>query len=140
MSYTGLAVLGVVGAVLLDLLVLRTRLVLRRTFWLAYAIVLFFQLVTNGVLAGLDVVRYSPSAIAGPRVAFAPVEDLAFGFSLVLQTLAWWVWWGRRLQRAGARRAGDAGRRRAASARARAGAATAARAAGDTATRRSSTR
>jgi hypothetical protein len=28
---------------------------------------------------------------------FAPVEDLLFGFSLVLQTTAWWVWWGRRL-------------------------------------------
>lgn len=136
MTYTWLAMIGVAGAVLLDLLVLRTRLVLRRAFWLAYAIVLFFQLLTNGVLTGLDVVRYAPAAIAGPRVAFAPVEDLAFGFSLVLQTLAWWVWWGRRLQRAAA----APGRRRAASARASAGAATAARAAGETATRRSSTR
>jgi hypothetical protein len=24
------------------------------------------------------------------------VEDLLFGFALVLQTLAWWVFWGRR--------------------------------------------
>jgi hypothetical protein len=27
---------------------------------------------------------------------YAPVEDLLFGFALVVQTLAWWVWWGRR--------------------------------------------
>ena len=30
------------------------------------------------------------------RIAWAPVEDLLFGFALVLQTLAWWVFWGRR--------------------------------------------
>ena len=30
------------------------------------------------------------------RIADAPVEDLLFGFSLVVQTLTWWTWWGRR--------------------------------------------
>jgi len=95
-SYTALAVAGVVGAVLLDVLVLRTRLVGRRAFWTAYAIVLLFQLLTNGWLTGRDIVRYDHSAILGPHVVFAPVEDLLFGFSLVLQTLSWWVWWGRR--------------------------------------------
>ena len=55
-----------------------------------------FQLLTNGVLTGLDVVRYDPGTVLGPRLAFAPVEDLLFGFALVLQTLAWWVFWGRR--------------------------------------------
>jgi lycopene cyclase domain-containing protein len=95
-SYTVLAVAGVVGAVLLDVLVLRTRLVARRVFWTAYAIVLVFQLLTNGWLTGRDIVRYDDSAILGWHVVFAPVEDLLFGFSLVLQTLTWWVWWGRR--------------------------------------------
>ncbi len=97
MSYTALAVVGVIGAAALDLLVLRTRLLTRRAFWVAYAIIVTFQLLTNGVLTGLDIVRYNPDAIIGVRVAYAPVEDLLFGFSLVLQTLAWWVWWGRRL-------------------------------------------
>jgi lycopene cyclase domain-containing protein len=95
-SYTALAVAGVVGAVLLDVLVLRTRLVGRRVFWTAYAIVLLFQLLTNGWLTGRHIVRYDGSAILGWHVVFAPVEDLLFGFSLVLQTLSWWVWWGRR--------------------------------------------
>jgi lycopene cyclase domain-containing protein len=67
----------------------------RRTFWASYAIVLGFQLVTNGVLAGRGVVRYDPAAIVGLRVAWAPVEDLLFGFALVTQTVAWWVFWGR---------------------------------------------
>ena len=96
MSYTALAVLGVLGAVGLDLLVLRTRLLTRKIFWVSYAIIMFFQLITNGILTGRDIVTYDPDAILGLRIVYAPVEDLLFGFSLVVQTLAWWVWWGRR--------------------------------------------
>ena len=99
MSYTALAVLGVIAAVALDLAVLRTRLLTRRAFWAAYAIIVVFQLVTNGWLTGRDIVRYDEDAIAGVRLAYAPVEDLLFGFSLVVATLAWWVWWGARLSR-----------------------------------------
>lgn len=95
MSYTTTAVLGVAGAVLLDLVVLRTRLVTGVTFWLTYPIVLFFQLLSNGVLTGLEIVSYHPDAIIGRRIAYAPVEDLAFGFALVLATLSVWVWLGR---------------------------------------------
>ena len=76
---------------------MRTRLVLGRVFWLSYVIVLGFQLAVNGVLTGRGVVRYDPAAVIGWRVASAPVEDLAFGFALVLATLAAWTWWGSRL-------------------------------------------
>jgi lycopene cyclase domain-containing protein len=79
------AVLGVLTAVVLDLFVLRTALLRLRSFWVAYAIVLGFQLLTNGVLTGREVVRYDPTTILGLRVAFAPIEDLLFGFSLVLR-------------------------------------------------------
>lgn len=110
MSYTQLAVLGIVLVVLLDLVVLRTRLLRRRVFWASYAIVVFFQLVTNGVLTGLRIVRYDGSQIIGSstpvdaappflgdgRIAFAPVEDLMFGFALVVLTQVIWVWLGRR--------------------------------------------
>ena len=96
MSYTTLAVAGVLVTVVLDVWVLRTRLLARRAFWAAYAILVFFQLLTNGWLTGRDIVTYDPAAILGWRIAFAPVEDLLFGFALVVQTLAWWVWWGRR--------------------------------------------
>ena len=96
MTYSVLAVVAVVAVLIVDLAVLRTRLVTRRIFWATYAIVVVFQLVMNGVLTGLDVVTYDPAAIWGPRIAYAPVEDLLFGFALVGQTLAWWVFWGRR--------------------------------------------
>lgn len=96
MSYTVAAVLGAAGAVLLDLLVLRTRLLRRAVFWATYPIIVIFQLISNGVLTGRSVVRYEPAAILGPRLVFAPVEDLVFGFALVLSSLAVWVWWGSR--------------------------------------------
>ncbi|MDQ6651052.1 MAG: lycopene cyclase domain-containing protein [Actinomycetota bacterium] len=113
MSYTVAAVVGVAATVALDLLVLRTRLVTRRSFWTAYAIVLFFQLVVNGVLTGRRIVTYDGAAILGSatprllgdgRIAYAPVEDLLFGFALVTQTLCWWVWLGRRQNRVTSRR------------------------------------
>ena len=106
MSYTALAVVGVVAALVLDLALLRTRVVTRRVFWTSYAIVVTFQLLTNGWLTGRDIVVYDDDAILGWRLVFAPVEDLLFGFSLVLQTTAWWVWWGRRLTPAAGPRGG----------------------------------
>jgi lycopene cyclase domain-containing protein len=98
-SYTALAVLGVVGAVAADLGVFRVRLVRRRAFWTAYAIIICCQLAANGVLTGLRIVRYDPATILGPRLVFAPVEDVLFGFALVRWTRDWWVWWGRRAAR-----------------------------------------
>lgn len=124
MTYTVAVVVGVAGALVLDLFVLRTRLVRRRAFWTAYAICLLFQLLVNGVLTGRGLVTYAPDSINGSRLVYAPVEDLGFGFSLVLQTLGWWVWWGRRARQA----------------RTIAGTATEARRALPTRTRRSSTR
>jgi lycopene cyclase domain-containing protein len=96
MTYTLAALLGVAGALLVDLAVLRTRLVRRAVFWATYPIIIFFQLVSNGILTGRDIVRYDPSAIIGLRLVHAPVEDLLFGFALVLLTLSVWVWLGRR--------------------------------------------
>jgi lycopene cyclase domain-containing protein len=91
MSYSALAVTAVLAVLVVDLAVLRTRMVTRRVFWVAYAIVIVFQLLMNGVLTGLDVVVYDPDAIWGPRIAYAPVEDLLFGFALVTLTLASWA-------------------------------------------------
>lgn len=96
MSYTALAVLGVVLAIVVDLVVLRTRLLTRKVFWVSYAIIVFFQLITNGIFTGRHIVRYDPDEILGLRIVYAPVEDLLFGFSMVVLTLAFWVWWGRR--------------------------------------------
>ena len=91
MSYSALAVTAVVAVLVLDLAVYRTRMVTRPVFWVAYAIIITFQLLMNGVLTGLEVVTYDPDAIWGPRIAYAPVEDLLFGFAMVTLTLASWA-------------------------------------------------
>jgi len=91
MTYSTLAVLAVAGVLVVDLVGYRTRMVTRPVFWVAYAIIVVFQLLMNGVLTGLDVVTYDPGAIWGPRIAYAPVEDLLFGFAMVTLTLASWA-------------------------------------------------
>lgn len=96
MTYTVAAVLGALAAVGVDLFVLRTRLITRGVFWATYPIIVAFQLLSNGILTGRDIVRYDPDAIIGVRLVYAPVEDLVFGFALVLTSLSTWVWWGRR--------------------------------------------
>ena len=110
MTYTAIGVLAVVLAVLLDLFVFRTRMVTRKIFWTSYAIIVFFQLITNGMFTGFQIVKYDGAAIIGStspadapppfigdgRLAFAPIEDLLFGFSLVLLSLMLWVFWGKR--------------------------------------------
>ena len=105
MTYTAIALLCVPLAVVLDRWVVRTRLTSTRDWWAAYAIIVFFQLLTNGWLTGRGIVRYDPDAILGSdrvrlfgagRLVYAPVEDLAFGFALVLTTCVVWVWLGRR--------------------------------------------
>jgi hypothetical protein len=39
---------------------------------------------------------YNPDAIIGFRVCAAPLEDLLFGFALVLSVMGMWEFWGRR--------------------------------------------
>lgn len=95
MTYTVAAGVGLVAAVVVDLAVLRTRLVISRLFWVAYAIVFGFQLLINGILTTRGVVQYPESAIVGLRLVGAPVEDLVFGFALVLFTLGLWTRAGR---------------------------------------------
>jgi lycopene cyclase domain-containing protein len=95
-TYTTAALIGVVAAVVLDVAVLRTRLVTRPVFWATYPIIFGFQLLFNGLLTGWGVVLYDPDAILGPRLVNAPVEDLVFGFALILLSLSLWVWFERR--------------------------------------------
>jgi hypothetical protein len=109
-TYTALGITAVIAVVLLDVLVLRTRMVRRPVFWVSYIIIVFFQLITNAMFTGFGIVKYDGAAIVGAtspvtgpppfigegRIAFAPVEDLLFGFALVLMSISFWIFWGRR--------------------------------------------
>lgn len=111
MSYTAIAVVTFVVVILIDLFVLRTRMITRKEFWIAYAIMIGFQFLTNAVLTGTQTVQYADDTIVGTgndvapgqppflgegRLFYAPVEDVAFGFGLILLTLSVWQYWGDR--------------------------------------------
>jgi lycopene cyclase domain-containing protein len=88
--YTTGSLVAVLGALAFDALVTKQRLVARPRFWIAYAIILFFQLIMNGFLTGLPIVTYHPDVHLGLRIANAPVEDIGFGFGLGLSVLTLW--------------------------------------------------
>jgi lycopene cyclase domain-containing protein len=89
-TYTLIAAVVLVAVFVFGISVLKSELFSTSRFWIAYAIVVFFQLVTNGYLTGQGIVLYNPEAITGARIAYAPIEDLFFGFALV--TLTMFIW------------------------------------------------
>ena len=96
MSYTALAISALLAAIILDLVLVRSNLLRRKAFWTSYAIILPFQLLTNWWLTSRNIVMYQSSTIIGVRIASAPLEDLLFGFALILSVLSMWVYWGRK--------------------------------------------
>ena len=96
MIYSDIAIVGVIFAVFFDLYGVKTALLSKSVFWTSYAIIVPFQLITNWWLTSRGLVTYNPDAIIGTRIAGAPIEDLLFGFALVLSTMSLWVYWGRK--------------------------------------------
>ena len=96
MTYTFIVLAFVSASLALDLVVTKIRLVTRRAFWTSYSIILPFQLLTNWWLTSRNIVMYRGGAISGWRIASAPVEDLLFGFALILGVLTLWVKLGKR--------------------------------------------
>jgi lycopene cyclase domain-containing protein len=96
MTYTELALTMTVVAILFDLFITRSKVVTRKSFWNAYAIMLFFQLITNWWLTSRGILTYNEDVIVGRRIAAAPIEDLFFGFAMITMTISLWIFWGRR--------------------------------------------
>lgn len=91
MSYTQISILAVIIAVILDLFIIKTVLLKRAAFWTSYAIILPFQFMTNWWLTSRNIVMYDSDVIIGIRFFSAPVEDLLFGFALILSVLSLWI-------------------------------------------------
>jgi len=98
MIYSDIALDAVLIAVILDLFILRSQMVTRGLFWLSYGLILPFQLLTNWGLTSKLIVMYTPASIIGRRLAGAPIEDLLFGFSMILLTLSLWDFFSNRAQ------------------------------------------
>ena len=76
MNYTGIALTAFLFSILFDLYIIKSRLLTRAVFWTSYAIIVFFQLITNWWLTSKNIVMYNPDAIVGLRIFSAPAEDL----------------------------------------------------------------
>lgn len=95
-----MAAISVVVVVGVELFWLRTGIFKKAQFWIAYGIIVFFECLVDGWLTKLPeaIVIYNPEQFTGWRFPFdVPVEDFAFGFSLIVLTFMLW-------ERAGARR------------------------------------
>ncbi len=93
MLYTVPAVASAAVVIALEVLWLRTGLLRRVSFWIAYAICLFFQVLVDGWLTKLSapIVRYDEAHFSGWRFPFdIPVEDYVYGFTLITLTLLLW--------------------------------------------------
>ena len=96
MVYTDIAIISIVFAAIVDLFIIKNKLLTKKVFWTSYAIILPFQLITNWWLTSRNIVMYSSDAITGIRIASAPAEDLLFGFALILLVMNLWVYWGKK--------------------------------------------
>lgn len=93
-EYTVAALVSVVVVVALELLWLRTGLFRSLQYWLSMLIVFGFQVLVDGWLTKLSnpIVLYDDAETSGVRAPWdIPVEDFAFGFSMVTLALLIWV-------------------------------------------------
>lgn len=92
MTYSEITSLALISTILFDMFITKTSLLTTRAFWASYGIIFPFQLITNWWLTSRQIVLYDPEKIIGLRVAGAPIEDLLFGFAMIVATLSLWVY------------------------------------------------
>ncbi len=112
-EYAIASVVAVVAVVAAELFWLRTGIFTTATYWISYAIILFFQVLVDGWLTKLSapIVTYNPDENSGIRIPWdIPVEDYLFGFALIVLTIILWERAGRRSPGPGPAGAGSTSR------------------------------
>jgi len=98
-AYTLLTLIAIALVVAYELAIARTRIFRSGSYWIAMAIVAFFQVLVDGWLTkeSSPIVNYNEEIFSGIRVFFnSPLEDFGFGFALVTLTMVAWDQLGRR--------------------------------------------
>lgn len=98
-EYTVLTLLAVPAVVLVEVLWLKTGIFRSLQYWLALAIVMFFQIWVDGWLTKLSnpIVLYHPDHHSGIRFPWdIPIEDFGFGWAMITLTIMVWILLGRR--------------------------------------------
>ena len=98
MEYTWAAAVACVVVIAVELLWLKTGLFRKVTFYVSWAIILFFMVLVDGWLTKLSapIVLYNQEENSGIRFPWdIPVEDYLFGFALITLTMLLWERAGR---------------------------------------------
>ena len=93
LEYTLATLAAVILVVVVELVWTRTGVFATAKFWLATAIVWFFQIWVDGWLTASTgpMVNYAPAQFLGIRFPFdIPIEDFGFGFALVTAVIVGW--------------------------------------------------
>ncbi|KRO32087.1 MAG: hypothetical protein RIR72_593 [Actinomycetota bacterium] len=90
LSYTQITVYALILTIFFDMFITKNSLLSTLRFWFSYFIILPFQLLTNYWLTSREIVIYNSEAIIGLRLAGAPIEDLIFGFAMILAVMSLW--------------------------------------------------
>jgi lycopene cyclase domain-containing protein len=99
MEYTWASIVAVIVVIALELFWLKTGLFRKVTFYVSYAIILFFQVLVDGWLTKLSapIVLYNEAETSKTRLPWdIPVEDYLFGFALIVLTMLLWERWAQR--------------------------------------------
>ncbi len=92
-EYTWASILAALVVIGIEVFWLKTGIFRKITFWISYAIILFFQVLVDGWLTKLSapIVIYTRDENSGIRFPWdIPVEDYFFGFALIVLTIILW--------------------------------------------------
>jgi lycopene cyclase domain-containing protein len=92
-EYTWASIVACLIVIGVELFWLRTGLFGKVTFYVSWAIILFFMVLVDGWLTKLSapIVLYNPDENSGIRFPWdIPVEDYLFGFALITLTMLLW--------------------------------------------------
>lgn len=83
-TYFGLSIPFLLLVLLLDLAILKTRVVKNKDFWIVLGIMLGFTAVFDQLFTGLPIVFYDFSLTSGIKLWYAPIEDFTYTIAAVI--------------------------------------------------------
>lgn len=82
--YTLMGLPFITFVLILDVFILKTRVVYKKDFWIVLGVMMLFTAVFDQLLTGLPIVNYNEANIIGIRLFFAPIEDFSYTIAGVI--------------------------------------------------------
>ncbi len=83
-TYFGIALPFLGSVLLLDTVILKTKVVQSRDFWIVLGIMVGFTAVFDQLFTGLPIVFYDFSLTSGLKLWYAPIEDFTYTIAAVI--------------------------------------------------------